>query len=75
VITPELLLCWIAFSWHNECWEIAGMMLTGSEMPWRKKGSGPAFQDENLAENQLNTTRENTKDATASRWRDRRALD
>ena len=43
------------------------MTPTGSGTPWRRKGSDPAFQDGDPAENLSNTTGENINAAIASR--------
>jgi hypothetical protein len=75
VIILVSLPFWTVFHQPNGCGQIGAMMLTGSGLPWRRKGSNPVFLAENLVENRSNTTNGNIKDATVSKWRDRRTLD
>lgn len=60
------LPCRTVFLRHNGCRETGVMTLPSSGMPWRKKGSDPAFQDGDPEGNLSNTTGGNTNGATVS---------
>lgn len=67
MMTPEQLPFWAVSHQSNGCWQTGAMTLTGSGMPWRRKGSNPAFRDGNPAGNRSKTTSGHANDAIVSR--------